>query len=451
MTNHLPTSVTTSLSRRGLLGAGVGGSAALGLSACGGSSSPGKAGPTAASGSGGAEGYDGPEVTLQYWNGLTGGDGPIMKKLVGEFMKANPKIKVVTTAIAWADFFQKLPAAVSNGKGPEIALMHVSDIATMGARKVIQPIDDVIKGLNLSESDFPSNVWKAAFYNNDQYAMPLDLHPAGLYYNTTVMEKVGLDPTKPPTTKDEFMAALDACKSKGVQGYWVSALSVGGLVAQSMIFQNGGYMEDETGTKTGFGDQAAIDAITFFKSLIDGGYSPKNAAGDADWVSFQNDKAAFMINGPWMVTPCKEISKLKWGCAPVPILGKDQKTWGGSHCFTLPVQKSNDANKQKAARVFLNWMGNHSVGWAEAGMVPARTSVRDSEEFKKYSEVTQFEKMIDWVQFPPLKPGVADAESEWGPAVSNAMLGKKPVDVALKEAAVKGDKILAANQKKYGY
>lgn len=444
---------TSHFTRRGVIGAGVGVGAVGALSACGDSSTPSGPKAPAASGDGGAEGYDGPAVTLQYWNGLTGGDGPIMKKLVAKFMTENKNIKVVTTAIAWADFFQKLPAAVSNGKGPEVALMHVSDIPTMAARRVIQPLDDVIKALKLTKEDFPATAWDATIVNDVQYAMCLDLHPAGLFYNKTVLEKVGLDPEKPPTTKDEFMSILDTCKSKGVQGYWTSALSVGGLVAQSVIFQNGGYMEDETGTKTGFGDQAAIDAITFFKSLIDQGYSPKNAAGDADWVSFQNDKAAFMINGPWMVTPCKEITKLKWGAAPMPFLGTKtaEKTWGGSHCFTLPVQRTQDANKQKASRVFLNWMGNNSVDWAEAGMVPARASVRESEGFKKYKEVVEFEKMANWIQFPPLKPGVADAETSWTPAVSNAMLGKKPIDVALKEAAATGDKVLEANKKKYGY
>ncbi len=39
---------------------------------------------------------------------------------------------------------------------------------------------------------------------------------------------------------------------------------------------------------------------------------------------------------------------------------------------------------------------------------------------------------------------------EWVTATSEAMLGKKPVNEALPAAAEKANKILAANQKKYG-
>jgi multiple sugar transport system substrate-binding protein len=437
------------LGRRTLLGAAASAGAGLALTACGGSHGPGQA-AAPATGKGGAEGYDGPNVELQYWNGLTGGDGPVMKKLAQKFMDANPKIKITTTSIAWADLFQKLPAAVQSGRAPDICLMHTADIATNAARRVVQPIDDVVAGAKLSAADYADLVWKATFYQDKQYAIPLDIHPAGLYYNKKVLAQVGADPTKPPTTKDEFMAVLDKCKSKGVKGYWVSALSVGGLVAQSMIFQNGGYMISDDGSKTGFGDQPAIDSITFFKSLIDNDYSPKNAAGDGDWVSFSNNKAAFMIVGPWMVTPCKQAKGLEWGCAPIPVLGSQNQTWAGSHCFTLPRQASPDKNKATAARVFVNWMSQNSVGWAEAGMVPARKSVRESAEFAKYTEVKQFEKMIDWAHFPPNVPGSGDTDPEWTKAISLAVTGKKPIDQALKDAAQKGDQILAANQKKYG-
>lgn len=104
--------------RRTLLGAAAAVGAGLTLSACGGSHGPGQA-PT--TGKGGAEGYDGPPVELQYWNGLTGGDGPVMKKLAAKFMDAHPKIKITTTSIAWADLFQKLPAAVQSSRAPTSA------------------------------------------------------------------------------------------------------------------------------------------------------------------------------------------------------------------------------------------------------------------------------------------------------------------------------------------
>ena len=91
------TSLTTPVTRRGLL---LGGAALAGLSlsGCGG-------GKSAQDAAGGAQSkatfggsYTGPAITLSYWNGFTGGDGPFMKKMVAEFMADNPKIKITETS-----------------------------------------------------------------------------------------------------------------------------------------------------------------------------------------------------------------------------------------------------------------------------------------------------------------------------------------------------------------
>ena len=439
-----------SISRRSLLGGALGLAATAGLSAC----SPGSSAPpgqeASVSGGGGAEGYDGPAVELAFWNGLTGGDGPIMRKMINQFNAEHANIKVSMTAIAWAEYFQKLPAAVSNGKAPEIGLMHNDDLATNAARQVISPLDDVATALKLSEADFVPIAWNGGLYQEKRYGIPLDVHPAGLFYNKTVLEKVGADPEKPPTTGDELMAILEQCKSKGIQGMWTSALSVNGLSSQTTVYQFGGKMVSDDGLTAEYGEEPAQNAISWWKGLIDNGHSPKNAAGDGDFVSFTNDKAAFMINGPWNTTPLTAIKKLKWGAAPVPNIGGEQVTWAGSHQFVLPRQQNPDANKAIASRVFINWISQQSLTWATAGMVPARNEVREDPEFAKMGPVTEFAKEIDYIRFVPPIPGVNDVMPEWVTATSEVMLGKKPVDEALPAAAEKANKILAANQKKYG-
>lgn len=438
------------ISRRGLLSGALGLAAVAGLGAC----SPGSAGrpgeQASVEGGGGAEGYDGPPVKLAFWNGLTGGDGPIMRKMIKQFNAEHANIEVSMTVIAWPEYFQKLPAAVSNGKAPEIGLMHNDDLATNAARQVIIPLDDVATALKLTDKDFPSIAWEGGLYQDKRYGIPLDVHPAGLFLNKTVLEKVGADPAKPPTTGDELMAILDQCKSKGVQGLWTSAANAWyGFQTQSLVYQYGGKMVNDDGLTVGFDDEPAVKAVTWFKSLIDKGYSPKNAAGDGDFVSFTNDKAAFMIGGPWNTTPMNAIKKLKWAAAPLPNIGGTQAVWAGSHQFVLPRQLKPDENKAIASRVFVNWISQQSLTWADAGMVPALNSVRENPEFKTKVEVNEFAKELDYIRFVPPIPGVNDVMPEYQAAVSSGMTGKKDIATALSEAAGRADKILAANKKKY--
>ena len=203
------------LSRRHFLALTGGAGAAALLAACGGTSGP----PTAQAPSGGNGGtkYTGPNVSVAFWNGFTGGDQAYIKKMVDDFNKATPNVKVTMNVYQWADFFQKVPAAVASGNGPDVGAMHVDDIPTNAARNIIVPIDDVAAALKLSESDFSPIVWQGGVYKGKRYGIPLDTHSLGMYYNKAVLQKAGLDPDKPPQTVDDYLAALEQLKGKGIR------------------------------------------------------------------------------------------------------------------------------------------------------------------------------------------------------------------------------------------
>ena len=100
--------------------------------------------------------------------------------------------------------------------------------------------------------------------------------------------------------------------------------------------------------------------------------------------------------------------------------------------------------------MFLNWISEHSLEWAKAGQVPARNSVRESEEFKALEHQSTLAEQIDYVKFPPAVPGIGDAQAEMEQAVNRAVLMKQTPKQALDQAASKAKQLLAENQKKYG-
>src|SRR3954468_4754127 len=138
-------------------------------------------------------GSDGPPVTLDFWNGFTGGDGPQMLAVVQAFEKKHPNVRVRMVTSRWEDFYTKLPAAVQSGEGPDVALMHVDQIPTNAAHGTILPLDDLVRDLGLQEDDFAAPVWRAGAYRGHRYGVPLDMHPIGLFANVQVLEKAGLD------------------------------------------------------------------------------------------------------------------------------------------------------------------------------------------------------------------------------------------------------------------
>ncbi|BAL89640.1 putative ABC transporter substrate-binding protein [Actinoplanes missouriensis 431] len=439
------------LTRRGALGLGAGAGTAILLSACGDSGPNEKVtggGPNAAPA---ATAYTGPNVSLAFWNGFTGGDGAFMKTLIDQFNTEHQNIKVSMNVYQWADYYQKVPAAVSSGNGPDLGIMHVDSVATNAARGVILPLDDLAASLSLTEDDFSPPVWQAGVYNQKRYGIPLDVHPLGLFYNKTVMEKAGLDPEKPPATADEYLTALDKLKSAGVQGSWATPFQfTGSMWFHSLLWQFGGDLFDAGAQKATFAQDPGVQALTWYTDLVRKGYSPRNVAQDADLVALRNGKNALNWNGIWTINTLSEDKNLQWGAAPVPQIGTQKAVWAGSHQFVQFKQRSQDDNKLTAGKVFINWISQKSLEWAKGGQVPARKDVRESAEFKALPAQAALAQQIDYVHYPPSVPGIGDALNTVVTAVNESVLLRKEPAKALSDAAAKADQILEQNRKKYG-
>jgi multiple sugar transport system substrate-binding protein len=435
------------LTRRRALGLGLG---ALVLTGCGGGGGPRQV-PQQTATTAAPTTYTGPAVSLAFWNGFTGGDGPFMKRLIEQFNAAHPTIKVTMNVYQWADYYAKVPAAVAAGQGPDLGIMHVDSVATNAARQVVLPLDDVATSLNLTEADFSPPVWQAGVYKGARYSIPLDVHPLGMFYNKTVLSKAGLDPDNPPKNGEEYLAALEALKKAGIQGHWATPFPfTGSMQFGSLLYQHGGQLFADDASVSRFAEEPGVQALTWLAELVNKGYSPKNVGQDADLIALQNGKAAFNWNGIWSINTLRAVKDLEWGVAPLPQIGAKPAAWAGSHQFVLFKQRKPDQNKLTAAKVFINWISGHSIEWAKAGQVPARKSIRDGAEFQALKEQAAIGSQIDNLYFLPSVPGIGDASAVVDQAINAAILLKKSPKDALTEAAAKADKILEQNRKKYG-
>ncbi|MGK5742988.1 ABC transporter substrate-binding protein [Micromonospora sp. URMC 103] len=436
------------MSRRRLLGLGIGlgAAATLTLAGCGGGDD--SSGPAA--GNGGKD-YTGPKVDLKLWNGFTGGDGEIFKTLVNQFNSEHQNIAVSVATYQWEDYYNKLPGAASSGNGPDIAVMHMDQLATFAARGVITELDDVAKTLELTEADFAPTVWKGGLYNNKRYGIPLDMHPLGFYYNKSVMQKAGLDPNKPPTTRDDFTAALTELKKSGVQGFWISPFQfTGGMSFYSLVYQFGGSLFDAEVNKATFNSDQAVEACTWMVDMIKQGHSPSNVGQDAEYLALKSGKNAFTFNGIWQINDLKKSPEVQWGVAPLPQIGSKPAAWANSHNFTIVKQRANNANKISASKVFINWLSQHSLDWAKGGQVPARKTVRDSADFTALAEVSALAPELEYAAFPPATPGLGEVLTTFYNSFNEAALGKKSPKQALDDGVAKANKQLEDNRKKYG-
>ena len=447
MSNPLTDSSSLHLSRRGLLGMGAALGVGAAVSACGGGSAGSPAGGQAADI---AEGpYEGEKVTLAFWNGFTGGDGAFMKKMIETFNSEHENIEVQMNTLEWADFYSKVPNAVASGAGPDIAAMHVDQVGTNAARGVIMPLDDFTGAMDLSQDDFAETVWNAGMYDEKRYAIPLDVHPLGFYYNTKLLQQGGI--TEPPKDRESWEAALTGMKSKGVQyPFWATATWPAHLIFISLLGQFGGSLYNDEASEATFASDAGVEALEWYASHVEKGFSPPNVANDAQAQAFRQGRDAMTWDGIWMMNEWAKVQGLEWGAAPLPTIGEKPAVWASSHQLTVMQQRQPDENKLHAARDFLAYLSENSIEWAKSGQIPARNSVRESDEFAGLEVQSTLAGQLDNVIFPPTIPGIGDVTAPtFEQAVNTVVLGKAEPKAALEDAQKKANALLEDNRKKY--
>lgn len=365
--------------------------------------------------------YTGPHRTLQFWNPFTGGDGPTMAKIVDAFNAAHQQITVEMTSLEADSMYAKVLPAVGAGQGPDVAIMHLDQLATFAVRGTIVVLDDVVAGLGIGHADFVPTVWDQGTYQGRRYGIPLDVFTIAQFWSTEAFAAAGVSG---PLAGDTLDAGMTALQAAGVEKpFWVTPARWQLFV--SLLGQFGGSLYDETGTRATFGSEAGVQALTWIRAVVERGYGPQGATNER--APFKNGSAAFLADLPATIPDLlKTAPDLAWGVAPLPQVGSRPGAFANSHNFVLTQQSQADPDTAHAAQVFVEWTSRNSATWVEAGMTPARTLARETDMFRAARQsVLATDEVFENLFFLPQLPGSRDiARNSYERAVSEAVLGR---------------------------
>lgn len=384
--------------------------------------------------------HDDRVVHVNFWNGFTGPDGRTMLRIIREFNEAHPHIEVTMQRMEWAIYFNKLMVAGIDGRGPEVFVLHASELPRFERAGFIASLNDVYGGPDgLPVDDFDPKLLAQMRYHGRYVGVPMDIHPQGLFYNAEMLRDAGIvdaqGRAKPPTNKEEFLKAARAMRrdtnGDGWPDYWGFALTMWRNNFVSLMPQFGGRYFDDSG-------QCAIDspqcvaALEFMVSL--GGKDPlvpppENGLG---WVGFRQKKVGMVFDGIYMLGDLKRLEGLEYMAAPLPQIGPYKGTHGDSHVLCMQADLSPE--KRAASEAFIKFLSDHGIEWADAGQVPARTSARDTEAFKDMQVQYAFSLELPYVHYPPRSPAVFELQQQLDYAVEKALRGRATPAEALHEA-----------------
>ncbi|MFB6290412.1 MAG: ABC transporter substrate-binding protein [Candidatus Bipolaricaulia bacterium] len=340
------------------------------------------------------------ETNLQYWTLFSGGEGDYMSSMVEEFNQSHPDITVEEQRQPWGEYYQKLTTAMAGGNAPDIAIMHTDRLPTFVAKGTLYSLDGFLD--KLDEDDFANRLFEGGKYKGHQYAVPLDTHPYILFYNKQVLREAGLTKNgevKVPSTVSELNKFSSTIEKKtdfrgmawgnSWQAWW------------SFYSQLNGQFLTEEG-KPAFNNSKGLKATKALKSLITKGGARFETPYNQRNTLFKNGKIGFKPDGVWNVGPFHKALGSDLGITLFPVVkGGERANWANSHNFVLPKQPQKDSEKLSAAFEFIRWVTAHSSKWAEAGHIPARISIRQSDKVLDLPLRQEYVKAADIASYPP--------------------------------------------------
>jgi multiple sugar transport system substrate-binding protein len=380
---------------------------------------------------------------LHFWNGFTGPDGKTMERMVQRFRDANPDIAVKMQLIPWGTYYDKLTLSLAYGGAPHVCVIHANRLPEFTHYGAVQSLDTLYaaSGDRFGESKFAPIPWKATFWEGKQYALPLDVHPACLYYNKTLLREAGI--SKPPTNWEDFLAAAKAItkpSSDGKLAQWGFVFTWQRTNFVTFAAQFGGNFLTPSLDQAAMSSPECLAAAEAMRSLIYEHHVAPAPEGVDAWLAFRQGKVGMAMEGIYMQSSLEEQKDLDWAAAPVPQFGKQPGVWAGSHLLAQPRGISEEASRD--AWKLMCFLSDNSLLWAEGGQVPARNDIRATPEFAHLGAPTEAARQLSYVVYEPPSPRANALFPFVDPAIESVLLNRETPQSAFTDADRRMNQVL---------
>ena len=403
------------------------------------------------------KGEESETATLVFWKESNEDEDPTWEKIIAEYMKANPNVKVEFVPggggqEAMADYDVKLTLALVSAKGPDIFSYHDVAMFKYVVNNLIVPAPDYVSEM-VKKDALNEGVLEGATYGGKVYGPIYSGDWQTLYYNKDMFKEVGLNPDKPPANWDEYIEAGKKLAKTDSSGKLVRAgISLRktghaqGIAAKwfAFFFSAGGKEFSDDYRKALVNSDAGVQAVQLYQDIL---YKWKIDSIDvvADWKGFAQKTVAMFNRGPWIPAALKGaapdmVPGVNYGTVHIPT-----KAISSSIGSSYPLVVTKKCRTPKAAWKFINWFMQPEVysRFIEgSGQFPMTKSVAAMEKYAKNPIFKAFFSQPNVIA-PPELPNLYELELVLGKQIESAIYQKTPAKQAMDKAAAEMNALLA--------
>ncbi len=362
----------------------------------------------------------------------------IWEKVIKEFMKQNPDIKVIIENVAYQGYWEKLLTMIASGDPPDLVFMESRRLPDYISKNALIPLDTLVKNdTEIKLNDFYSVAIQSYKFNNQLFGLPNDVAVVVMFYNKDLFDQEGISyPKDGWTWNDMVMIGKKLTRDKNGDGI-IDQYGISTYAWKCAIWQNGGDLVDnpERPRKSTMNSIRAKQGLQFCADLV---HKYKIAPPSAWWQSqqgyemFSSQVVGMSIEGHWMVPVFKNL-KFRWDVVTLPK-GRVRAGENYGSCFSIPTGSKHIEATWRLIKFLAGEQGQKLI--VSSGFsTPALKSIAQSSIFLsgQPENARAFLKMLEVGHSSMKAPDVLKIENIYWQEMDQFWLGKVSVDEATKK------------------
>jgi multiple sugar transport system substrate-binding protein len=380
-------------------------------------------------------------VTIPAYSSHT---GPFFQQAARDFEALHPDVHIRITLVSWQNLFQILTTDIAGGRPPDLSIIGTRWLYDFASQGIAEPLNGYMTPA--FKSKFIPVFFGPSTIKGQIMALPVAASVRAMMVNLDVLRRAGV--SEPPTTWDELYS--DAKKIAAMKGYIGLALQGKGIETDAYyyyaLWNFGGQIFLPDG-KSGLGQPEAIDAVSFYKKMIDEGLTqptPTDYSQNETFDLFKQGHVGFVFTYPMLIPQVKaEAPNMHYAVVPIPS-EKTHATYGVTD--SLMMFRQSKVKKETWEFVTFLYQEKYRAEFdKQEGFLPVMNDVAALPYYQKNPDMKAFAAGLPYAKFAPT---VADWEQEADIIVRNlqrAYLGQGSPSADMKETAQEINKVMAQN------
>ena len=382
-------------------------------------------------------------ITFAQYSG-SGDNEQYLKKMVDNYMKENPHVKVDMQTYGYDDYFTQMTAKVSGGQAPDVFELNYENFVSYAKKGALLPLQELLKKSNIDTSIYNKMALNAFSADNQQYGVPNSFSNVVLIYNKKLFDQAKV---AYPTDDWKWEDAMEAAKKiralgKDIYGYY-HPISFNEFY--KTVKQNNGSLFNEDFSKFTMDTKENVETLKYMVDMQRASNvmpTQEQLAGMGDWDLFESGRLGMLVTGIWAFPEFTKNCDFDWDIAVEP--GHVKKA---THFFSNGYVISKDSKVAEEAVKFITYISSNraatqiriDAGWE----LPP---VQDEEILKQYKAKTPptnreaVFKSLDSLVTPPVITQYAELQDIVGKHLNAAASGAATPEQALKDMQAECEK-----------